>query len=214
MRFSLKIVIFISCILFCLLFNWYGNSCIAQSKGEGRLEDDTVESGAPLRKKDLRPRRATIMSALVPGLGQAYNKKYWKLPILYAIGGVLVYFVRFNNQYYKAFSKAYNDTTYSVEHSLQTLVWGTSAGSIYPNLGQYSPTNLKTLRDYYRRDRDLSIIGLVGIYLINVVDAHVDAHLRTFNINDNLTMEINPKISPGLFGSFAPGICLNVKFRK
>lgn len=152
---------------------------------------DSVET-KKLTKKAIygAARKATIMSALVPGLGQVYNKKYWKVPIIYgALGGLGYFFIQNNNKYnlYRSNLKAIYDDDSSTKN--QTL---------------FNETQLVTLKNYYRRYRDLSIIGGVLIYTLNIIDANVDAHLSTFDVSDDLSLQISP------YGQLAPtsNLCL------
>jgi hypothetical protein len=193
-----------------------GSSLKAQTKAEGQIQQDSTQSGTPIKKKDRRPRKATIMSAVIPGLGQVYNKKYWKPPIIYGLGALIVSFILDNQGYYQAFSKAYNDTLLLIKNGKlapQVHVNNTSYKQV-KNFGVYSPDQLIRRRDYYRRNRDLNIIFLTGVYVINIVDACVDAHLKNFNVNDNLTLNIQPKLNLTYGNTMVPGICINLNFRK
>ncbi len=136
------------------------------------------------------------MSALLPGLGQAYNKKYWKIPILYAGAGVLIYSINFANKKYSTYRTAY-----------KLRVNGDTSATNFP---QYSEDNLLLLRDYYRRNRDLSVIISAFVYILNIVDASVDAHLFFFDVSDKLSFTI---ASPGTYAGILPtGFKLQYKF--
>lgn len=128
------------------------------------------------------PRKATIMSAVLPGAGQAYNRKYWKIPVVYAGFGVLGYLVKFNNDEYKVYKEAYKLRLDGDETTVDAFTQ------------VYADQDLATLKDYYRRNRDLSIIGMSLLYILNIIDASVDAHLFYFNVNDDLTMQWQPSI--------------------
>jgi hypothetical protein len=148
--------------------------------------------------------KAAIFSAVLPGLGQGYNKKYWKIPIIYAGFGVIGYFVYTNNKEYKDFREAYlyvaNDETYPIDN---------------PYVTKYSETQLKDAMDYYRRNRDLSII-IGGLwYTLNILEAYVDAHFFDYDISDDLTMSIKPTMmnQPALsMQPPAPGLKVSFKF--
>ena len=147
--------------------------------------------------------KAAIYSAVLPGLGQAYNKKYWKIPIIYAGFGVLGYFVVMNNNEYKEFKEAYiyvaNGDTVPTEN---------------PYVTKYSQQQLKDAMDYYRRNRDLSIIIGALWYTLNILEAYVDAHFYDYEISDDLTMSIRPTTNY-YFASPAgpaPGIKVSLKF--
>lgn len=124
-------------------------------------------------------RKASVMSAILPGLGQAYNKKYWKIPIIYAgLGGFGYMFLTNNKQFnlYRANVVAYND-----DDSL-TL----------PAMPEFSSEQSQVLKLYYRKNRDFAVIGFSLIYLINIIDANVDAHLKTFDVSDDLSIHLEP----------------------
>ena len=146
------------------------------------------------------PKKATIMSACLPGLGQAYNKKYWKIPIIYAGAAGVTYAVIFNSHYYKLLKLAYQ---YRTDGDSSTI-------DNYPN---YSTDELQALRDYYRRNMELSYIIGGAIYILNIIDADVDAHLYHFDISDNLTMNIDPFFIPSQNHSFA-GLSFSFTFGK
>ena len=146
------------------------------------------------------PKKATIMSACLPGLGQFYNKKYWKIPIIYVGEAVVAYAVVFNSHYYKLLKLAYQ---YRTDGDSTTI-------DNYPN---YSTDGLQTLRDYYRRNMELSYIIGGAIYILNIIDADVDAHLYHFDVNDNLTMNIDPIFVPSQNHSFA-GLSFSLTFGK
>ena len=125
------------------------------------------------------PHKAAIYSAVVPGLGQVYNKKYWKLPIIYGATGIFIYAFDFNNDQYIKYKNAYADM---------------SAGKISSFEGITDEKILLRAKDGYQRDRDLNVIVLAAIYLLNIVDATVDAHLFDYEISDNLSLNIQPII--------------------
>lgn len=127
------------------------------------------------------PKKAAIMSALVPGLGQIYNKKYWKLPIVY--GGLigLGYGVQSTQKLYKEFRLEY----------IQRIK---GEPEINPKNSIYSPEQLTIIRDDYRKTRDLLVIGTMGFYLLQIIDATVDAHLFNFDVSDDLSIDIRPDI--------------------
>ena len=150
-----------------------------------------IETVDTVNLKIHSPKKATLFSLVLPGLGQAYNKKYWKIPLVYAGFGVLYYFIKFNNKEYKEFRDAYY-------HSLTNV---DSLPPINKYEEQYNTESLLSAKNYYRRNRDLCYI-LTGVwYLLNVVDAAVDAHLFTWEVDENLTLKLQPAIYEGLIGS-------------
>jgi Family of unknown function (DUF5683) len=138
-------------------------------------------------------RRATIYSALLPGAGQVYNKKYWKLPIVYAAIGIPAY-LYFDNK------KIYNEAQYA----LVVTLTGSSPDSLakvspdFLPLVQSGNTNaIINVRDEARKDQDYSVLFFLLFYGLNIVDATVDAHLKDFNVNSDLSFRIKPMIIPG-----------------
>lgn len=142
------------------------------------------------------PKRATIYSAILPGLGQAYNKKYWKIPIIYVGFGTIGYFIRWNNNYYNTYKLAYSDladddpATDSYLDLDATQYYDLENPTDYNNF----KSGLSKQQDYYRRNRDLLIISMVGFYGLNLIDASVDAHLFDFDISEDLTLNWQPAV--------------------
>ncbi|MFR9650915.1 MAG: DUF5683 domain-containing protein [Rikenellaceae bacterium] len=137
-------------------------------------------------------KRATTLATICPGAGQIYNKSYWKVP--FVVGGFasLIYVLDWNNRGYKRFKKAYV-LTYEYENS-ENQAEEYPSGSLDEFGGRYSADYLKDIRDSYRRNRDLSIIFLAGLYIFQIIDAHVDAHFKDFDVSDDLAMTIDPMI--------------------
>lgn len=133
-------------------------------------------------------KKATTLSLIFPGAGQAYNKSYWKVPIV--LGGMasMIYVIDWNNRGFKRFKTAHALRADFDQHP-ENYPDGVSKDEFK---GRYSATFLKNLRDSYRRNRDLSILITAGVYIFQAIDAHVDAHLKDFDISDNLTVELNP----------------------
>jgi len=119
----------------------------------------------------LAPARAAFYSAIIPGLGQAYNKKYWKIPLVYGAIGTGVYFYTTNNKEYNRFRSAYKQRLRGQDDEFK---------------GQYSDATLINAQRGFQRNRDMSLAVSIGLYILNIVDANVDAHLQQFNVNDDL----------------------------
>lgn len=140
------------------------------------------------------PTRAIWMSALCPGLGQVYNRRYWKLPIIVAGFMGLGYGTSWNNTQYQDYSQGYSD-----------LMSGDPDKKSYmnffpPNTDESSldktwlQSVMKTRKNFYRRNRDLCIICMVGVYLLSMLDAYVDAQLAHFDISPDLSMDMGPSL--------------------
>ncbi|MEI6749001.1 MAG: DUF5683 domain-containing protein [Bacteroidota bacterium] len=133
-------------------------------------------------------RKATYYSMALPGLGQAYNHKYWKIPVIYAGFGAFAYFIHKNNKKYIDFKEAYRWKVGTAD----------SANKPYSNpyVDRYDATQLKEGQDYYRRNLEVSIIFTAVLYILNVVDASVDAHFFDYSINEDLSLRIDPFVNP------------------
>ena len=170
---------------FCLL----GYVCPAQ-------EINALPDSAVQRK--FNPRTAVIFSLLVPGLGQVYNQKYWKVPLIYGAGGALVYAFNYNQSKYTEFREALAEE---------------NPEKIYIIDG-YKRTydQLKIGRDWYRRYRDLSLFGIAIVYFLNVVDAMVDAYFTEFDVSDDLTLKIEPSVVDNFDLTAVVGLKLSIGF--
>lgn len=159
------------------------------------------------------PKKATIYSALLPGLGQIYNKKYWKVPLIYAGFGTIGYFINWNNDNYQLFKVGYRHLTDDNPETQDYLKIEAVRRNNYNLDNQTEYNNLKTAlskqQDYYRRNRDLLIISFVAFYGLNIIDASVDAHLFDFDISDDLTMKWEPSMV-NFDNNFV--YCLNFRF--
>ncbi len=182
----LKNIIF---ILFVLI------SC--HLNGQVLKADTTLVSEIPIDTVNVHsPKKATIYSAILPGLGQAYNKKYWKIPVIYVGFGAIGYFIGWNNGYYNTYKQAYSDMTDKDPETNSYL--DIEASKYYDLENQTDYNNFKTglskQTEYYRRNRDLLIISMVAFYGLNIIDASVDAHLFDFDISEDLTFNWQPAI--------------------
>jgi len=182
---SSKNIIFVLLVL--ISFNLYGQD----------LEIDTTKiTEVPADAEIIHsPKKATIYSAVLPGLGQAYNKKYWKIPFIYVGFGTIGYFIGWNNGFYGTYKVAYSDLTDTDPDTDSYL------DVLPPGYDLDDPTDYNNFKnalskqsDYYRRNRDLLIIAMAGFYGLNIIDASVDAHLFDFNISEDLTLNWQPAV--------------------
>ena len=130
----------------------------------------------------LRPSKATFYSAVLPGLGQAYNKKYWKIPIVYGALARGLYFYNQNDDDYKRYRNAYKRR---LAGFTDDEFYGSGA---YPSI---SNDGLIRAQSTLKRNKELSILVTVGLYILNIIDANVDAHLLQYNLDDNLSLRPN-----------------------
>lgn len=183
------------------------------AKAEKSLENDSIHIDSLLRqaatsadsllmkhlnKKNRKqfvpdPKRALWLSLVFPGAGQIYNRKFWKLPIVY--GGFLgcTYALLWNQQMYKDYSQAYIDIMDDDPNTASYNKMLPLGYSIEGREDQFK-TIFKHKKDFYRRYRDLSIFAFIGVYLISVVDAYVDAQLSTFDISKDLSLQVEPAV--------------------
>ncbi len=155
-----------------------------QSKAQSLLLD-SLKISDTIKVKPVKihsPTKATLFSTAVPGLGQAYNKKYWKIPIVYAGIGTSMYFAITNHNSFKKFKKALIQRTDGDILTIDEFEGVLSSSGIQANM------------DFHQRNRDLSYIVAGLFYVLNIVDAAVDAHLFDFPKNDNLSFNLQPNL--------------------
>lgn len=147
----------------------------------------------PGKRPPYNPEIAWRRSAILPGWGQLYNKSYWKLPLVYGAYGAIGYAIFFNHTEYNRFRAAFlartDDDSTTVDNEFSPNV---------PDEG------LRTARDRARRDRDLAILGALLIHVLQVVEAFVDAHLKDFDVSEDLSLKIGPAIPPHRTQSISP----------
>jgi len=148
-----------------------------------------------------RPNIAAIYSAVLPGLGQVYNNKAWKIPIIYGGFVLFGYIINYNNNAYVE----YREALYAVQD-------GDIRTNPKPPYNAASLDLLKRGTEAFRRNRDLTIIATIAWYLLNVVDAHVDAHLNEFTINEDLSLNLRPQIETNNYLSKSYGVSLVLNF--
>ena len=174
------------------------------NEGNGQTTKSSLSFSVPdsIMEKKHSPTKATIMSALLPGLGQIYNKRYWKVPIIYAGFGILTYFIITNAQEYNIYKGAYTEKADSIYNGK------------YPDLvSKYTMTDLLAGREYYRRNLEISCLFTGVFYILNILDAVVDAHLFTYNINQDLSLRVEPVLMGPVYNQRgSSGIKLCLKF--
>jgi len=165
-------------VVFILFFS-ITRTTSAQASKQNTVLSDTLKIELI---KPHAPNKAVLFSAIVPGLGQAYNKKYWKMPIIYAAIGTSLYFGLSNQRSFKKYKTAY---TNRLDNNIRTL---DEFDGLLTNAG------LEANIDYYQRNRDLAFIVGGIFYVLNIVDAAVDAQLFNFPKNDNLSFNLQPNL--------------------
>lgn len=156
------------------------------------------------------PTRAAILSAVFPGMGQVYNKKYWKLILVYGGLGAFGYFVNHWDSKYNEYLNGYiNFSKYHDRTAIQHLKYiNQIVGS-----DQLIIDNLRRSKDQYRRWRDLNALGFLGIYILNIVDATVDAYFFNYDISNDLSLKIRPTLlnSVANSGTFGIKLCFTIR---
>ncbi len=178
-------------VVFLLIFTGY------QLQAQVIVDADSAMEVPEKKLEEIHsPRKATMYSAILPGLGQAYNKKYWKIPVIYAGFGAIGYFIFWNNDNYQFNKKAYHDLTDNDDatNSFMEIEQVQYYDLDNPTSRANFKDGLLKRQDYYRRNRDLLIISIIGFYGLNVIDASVDAHLFNFDISDDLTFNWQPSM--------------------
>jgi hypothetical protein len=148
------------------------------------------------------PKKALLYAAVLPGLGQVYTKKYWKLPLVYGGIGATAYAINF---YQEGYQKYRGELFYNLENGLS------SPSAINPNV-RFTTAQLRTLTDRFRRERDFMIVIMMGVYVLQMIDAHVDAHLKEFDLNPNLQVRVEPSFSNEMLTGRMGGFSLKLRF--
>ena len=163
------------------------------------------------------PKRAMWLAVVIPGAGQIYNHKYWKLPIIY--GGFVgcIYAWRWNGMMYNDYSKAYMDIMDNDPNTQSYNQYLHLGAKIDEKNKKAWQEKFRKRKDYYRRYRDMSIFILIGVYALSVIDAYVDASLSEFDISDDLSLRIQPAVinsqsSTNPIRSSAVGLQCSLKF--
>jgi len=148
------------------------------------------------------PNKAILYAAIFPGAGQIYTKKYWKLPLVYGGFVGIGYGIKFYNDLYKEYK---SELYYNLENGY------TDNGDIRPG-DVYTTQSYRTAVDRARRERDFMVICMFGMYLLQMIDAHVDAHLKEFDVNPNLQVKLQPLVEQDQLLGRQTGVSLIFKF--
>jgi hypothetical protein len=144
----------------------------------------------------LAPAKAAFYSAVLPGLGQAYNGRYWKIPIVYGGLGVGIYFYIKNDDQWNRYRDAYKARLAGRKDEFE---------------GRLTKDKLIKAQEFYRKNKEMSILVTAGIYILNIIDANVDAHLQQFNVSEDLTLKPNMRMD-NFTGKSQYGLSLNYRF--
>jgi len=200
------------CLLF-LLLSTIGHQLFAQvTPNTAKIDTTENEIETPLRREDLGeqrikeidtyadqfvPRKASLYSAILPGLGQAYNKNYWKIPIIYGGFFALGYTINFYDDRYKLLR---SELFTALEEGTQTTPLGLTVSQARGEI------------DDARRERDFYMIMTGVLYLLQIAEAHIDAHLKEFKLNPDLRVKIEPMFEQPQFADYQAGLSLKFRF--
>jgi hypothetical protein len=170
------------------------------------IEEATFTKRADL--DPLEPSKAAFYSAVLPGLGQVYNKRYWKVPLVYGLMGGSIYVYKWNDNRYKRFRYAYKQRLAGFTENDE--FWDLNNDGTGPDLDL---EDLQNQQKRFQRDRDLWLLISIGSYIINIVDANVDAHLKQHNVDSELSFDLKPYLEyDELTASPHYGLAMTFKF--
>ncbi|MES2847414.1 MAG: DUF5683 domain-containing protein [Bacteroidota bacterium] len=164
-------------LLFVLFAFYFTGPSFAQAP-DSNTKKNTADTVVKKQPQKFEPRKATIRSAIAPGWGQLYNKKYWKAPIVWGALGVTAGIYFYNVKYYRSLKQAY---IYKVNQQDDL---------IDPEFQNLSAESIRSYRNSFRQNVDYSVLFFILFWGLNVVDATVDAHLKAFDVDDNLSLQI------------------------
>ena len=207
--------------VFSILFIWISSAQEIEQKPTAKdsLKTDLNQEGIVIQDSifekrkvinPLAPSKAAFYSAVLPGLGQIYNKRYWKVPIVYAVIGTGVYSYTFNDDLYDRFRTAFKRRQAGFTDDEFYDINGDNAVGADPDLDK---DDLERQQENYQRDRDLALVITIAMYALNIIDANVDAHLKQFNVDEDLSMDIKPYLDLNpITNNPNYGIAFTIKF--
>jgi len=189
--------------LYKLIFCFLVASVFLPCRNIYAQEEETITDSVFVKKHS--PIKAQLYSAILPGLGQIYNRKYWKLPIIYGIGGAVIFSYFYNRDYYEDLNNAYVEVYYTdpppTEYEFRgRLITYNIAGQLYRE------------KERFRKYKDYALVGIAAVYLLNVIDAMVDAHFLEYDVSDDLSLRLGPSIINHDIYTSSMGMRLCIKF--
>lgn len=185
-------------IFILVIFFNYNN---IHSQNEELIISDTIPTVDQNLIDALKPSKAAFYSAILPGLGQAYNKKYWKIPLVYGFVGTSTGFYIYNNKQYNRYREAFKLMKAGKPHEFD----GTNGNTLL------TEDALERAQSRFKEDRDLSLFITIGLYALQIVEASVDAHLQSFNTDDNLSFNPSILIDP-MTNKITAGVSVSYNF--
>ncbi len=175
---------------------------------------DTVQVKPLVKPFKIIPRQATLKSLMIPGWGQLYNRQYWKLPLVAGAFATLGVIANYNNVRYTKYRDFYYQVSPRVEDPSYKPPTTVSVPYEDGTIRDLDINQLKRLTDGFRRNRDYTYIGMVLAWTFNVVDANVSAHLKTFDVSDDISLKVKPTVDYQPFSqSLVSGITLSFNFK-
>jgi len=211
----------LTAFVFSIIFIWISSAQEIEQKPTAKdsLKTDLNQEGIVLQDSifekrkvinPLAPSKAAFYSAVLPGLGQIYNKRYWKVPIVYAVIGTGVYAYTYNNDLYDRFRTAFKRRQAGFTDDEFYDINGDNAAGADPDL---DTDDLERQQENYQQDRDLALVITIAMYALNIIDANVDAHLKQFNIDEDLSMDVQPYLDlDPITNNPNYGIAFTIKF--
>lgn len=180
-----------------------GNSVLTPDDSTSLDRTDTLRVTAKQEEKihKIIPKKATIRSLMFPGLGQIYNRQYWKLPFIYGGLGAAIFAFQFNQRNYRKYEDAYSEAYHQTEID---PIYNTKVAIVDGK--KYSVTTLQQASNQYHQWRDLTIIATAAGWALVAVEANVAAHLKTFDLTDDISMRIEPNVLPMPGTGIVPGV--------
>ncbi len=174
------------------------------------IQDSLLKKRKPINP--LAPSKAAFFSAVLPGLGQIYNKRYWKVPVVYAVIGTGVYAYVYNDDLYDRFRTAFKRRQAGFNDD---EFWDlrTPDDGMIPAMPDLDLDDLENQQERFQRDRDLALLVTIAMYVLNIVDANVDAHLKQFNVDEDLSFNMQPYLDVDpITNNPNYGIAFTIKF--
>ncbi len=201
-RFIVVVFAFLCCVSLIAQNN---DKAANDSIPKALVVEEEVAKREPL--DPLRPSKAAFLSAVLPGLGQAYNKRYWKIPIVYGAIGTGIYFYVRNDKQYRRYRDAYKSRL----AGFKTDEFYNFDAEGNPTTPQVTDDGLRRAQQLFRRNKEISLLVTAGLYALNIIDANVDAHLLQYNVDENLTLAPHYELN-AIDNSNTVGLTLNFKF--
>ncbi len=211
----------LTAFVFSILFIWISSAQEIEPKQTAKdsLKTDLKQEGIVIqdsifeKKKKinpLAPSKAAFYSAVLPGLGQIYNKRYWKVPIVIAVIGAGVYSYTYNDDLYDRFRTAFKSRQAGFTDDEFYDINEDNAEGAPPDLDL---DDLERQQENFQRDRDLALVITIAMYALNIIDANVDAHLKQFNIDEDVSMDVQPYLDLNpITNNPTYGIAFTIKF--